>query len=335
MKKGLLLLLAVLTITFCFTTIAIGDEVDRPVIEIDATIVSLCSDRLVTTEEPMPLISMEEKAFAGQSIKKITARKKWAASTAKYLSEQYGQRVLEIEEDAQVIRFIFAIDEYDVPDIEVDAKNPYMHTQVFVTEYDKPETKLIFAETLDTQSGVENRAPAISTKRQFLGDWMNGYKNFTKKSVNNYTAGLSVMLLLFPEASITKSVAEIALGVWDIVYSWADKARPITDQLGYKAYYYNHVGYTYYNGLWAPWVQVGSIRYFKRNDIMWNDSAGQPHWNLDVKNGSPSSLPTNYDAIKKKTYFDNSTWITNKAIEMHNNGGPGYVDIFGIALTVR
>lgn len=47
-------------------------------------------------------------------------------------------------------------------------------------------------------------------------------------------------------------------------------------------------------------------------------------------NGTP---PTNYDSQAKKSYYDNNTWMINKAIEMMHMGG--YVDVYAICTNLE
>lgn len=228
------------------------------------------------------------------------------------------QKIDSVFEDQQYISFYFEKIEVQSSDKILD--NDSIETTkpvIIAVHYQKPEA-LINGDLQITNS-------SYSTRIYEYYKWSNGYYKMGSKS-GIFDSIANTLLTYSPIRSKTVSLilGEAISGFLSIV----DKAMPVTAETYNKYYYKNRVGQVQSNNIWMSTAYVGSRRTFLKVWTTYYDSYGQPLSKNYENDGKPSANPTNYNDIEKKSYYDNDSWIKNRAIQALSSGSGIYMDVY-------
>ncbi len=278
---------------------------------------------IVTHEKAMPILPSSYLKAESSTLKNST-RAAWINSTKDILEKAYGQKIRSVEEDTNVIRFLYETTDVVIPDQVLDADDlSCTKPQLLMTEYAKPESQLAMQGLASTNS--------ISTKINYYYDWSNGYYKMSSGVAKTLSEAYNVSMLI--AAGVLSNLQAVVLTVATISGDSVMSSMPVSGETYVKYYYLNKISYGLSGTAWLPWVTVGSRRSFSRKTSVYYDAYGQPTSEFTEVNGVPSNNPTNYQAIEKKAHFDDDTWITNQTIQLQTSGGTPYWDCYGVALT--
>lgn len=294
MKKLITLLCCVTTI-ICFfcTTISAEQERDYNVVKI-------------THEPEMP--KKEDENYK---------RSDWIEKVKEINESTYDQKISNVLEDEDYIIFEFEMNEESKYKKVVIDNIEYVNVQIDKIMYLKPESRLYVTSSKST-----------STKIVEYYGWSSGYSLYKKKS-GQFGSIINLLIGYIPTQSVFVSWV-LSEAVGDLYDSIVDSAS-VEAKTFNKYYYRNRCGCVYNSiaSAWLPIAQVGERRTFGLCFGSVPNEYGEP---IPVygpeTNANNSTNPTNYHGREKKSHYDDTSWIINKAIETQSTGG--YADIYGI-----
>jgi hypothetical protein len=309
-----LMLISIPTVGMASTSISNTDN------EISANVT-----QIVTHESAMPILTNSIGAslysYSSTNTLQTPSRAAWVAATSNELERAYGQKVLRVEEEVDVIRFIFETADC-LPTGEYVNQDgiPCTPQQLLMTEYLKPESASTMIQTSPSR--------ALSTKINYYYSW-SSYYPLQSKSATSLNAAYNVSILI--ASAIVSPLSSVVLGVANWIGQSISASQPVSARTEVKYYYQTKAGCVLVNGTWTSTVQVGCRKGFGYWVATFTNSYGEPIRDKPRDNQADySPNPSNQDTVEYKANFNNNTWIHNKAIECYNSGVP-YVDIYGIA----
>lgn len=269
-----------------------------------------------TSEDPMPLVISGTSKF---SIAKNNSRQSWVEEVTEILEVATNQTIERIVETENYISLYFEVVEMESSKKTLDPSNLDLTKPIItVVHYLKPESKLLESSTTSTTSSYQTRIYEYYK-------WSNGYYKIGSKS-GVFNTISNVLIAYSP--IVSKTVQAILGEVASYFINAVDKSKTVTAETYNKYYYHNKVGQVYNNKIWMSTAYVGSRRTFIKVWSTYFDKAGQPKSINYENNGYPSSNPTNYNSIEKKSYYDNNTWIMNRAIQALNPNSGIHINVY-------
>ncbi len=304
---------------FSFPTLGLASEANLNTDQ--ENISSIDISKIETNEPAIPLL--KSKSVLTSNTIQLPERKAWVATTTAELEKAYGQKILNVEETQDVIRFVYETRDYE-PRAELVNEDgiPCTPQQLLMTEYTKPESNL--AAKLSSSASPR----ALSTKINYYYEW-SAYYNLQRKGAQSFNAAYNVAILI--AGAVTKPLASVVISVATWLGDSVLNSQPVEAETKVKYYYQTKAGCVLANGVWTATVQVGCRKGFGHWWASYRNSYNEPiaDWSAP-HNANNSTNPSNQDSVEYKANFNNNTWILNKAIECYNSGVP-YVDIYGIA----
>lgn len=269
----------------------------------------------VTHEAPMPAIEPTTlQSTNSVNTRSITARQQWVIDTKRILENAYGQTIKAVEEDENVIRFVYQTKTYPLSNQLMDEDaievTPF---QLLSTEYAKPESAM----------AVANSSPKINKYYA----WSNGYVRVASKNAQTLSSAFGVsMLLVANTPSTLGAIVSTVVSFFNLVI---DQNKAVSAETHAKYDYQNKVGCAPTPGGYVSVVFVGTRAGFARRIADVHDIYGQPlDRTMPAKDGVPSYNPTNADGWDPKPHFNSDSWIMNEAVRRYQNGLGNYIDVF-------
>ena len=264
-------------------------------------------DLVFTQEEEMPNCEDTEK-FS-----------QWISSTKRTLEDFYCQEIIVVSDDEDAVRFYFG-ERYSEPDVKI--------APVDYIEYYKSK-----AQGQDRTS--------YSYKITYYFAWSTSWTQKSTKGPAVLSGICTAIMYLFPN-SIAYTVANVlskAMGITEAAlntyYNNFCKVRTL------YTYYYRNMVVSIYNSVtssYLPRTEIGLRRTFSKTMYAIGNTMSMPS---EIEYNEYASYCNNYTPnpseshkLEKKSYYDNTSWAINKAVEMHL-ANQVYCDVYGVATNIH